>query len=221
MSNDAILNTKSELRVAFKTLTQAQGFREEIAHRRLLNSATPDILQLDEKRGHLLFVYGSLKSPFPRHYLLKSAKAKFVAVGMTFMDYSLFYQPNRQDERFPVLLPPINGSPSGHVVGQLWMVYPQTIMDLDRMERNGVLYQRLRMQCQVISKPMDKGFQLFANVWPWAYMGMPSAWRPLIHLKDMEAIPRTRFFDETDREIYINWSMKHSQIPDSLIEPMR
>lgn len=209
--NDIILE-KSKLRGTFKVLAQAEGFKDEVLARTLENQSTPDILELDTKRGHLLFVYGSLKASFPRHYLLKSTGARFVAVGMTVMPYSLFYQPYRDDDRFPVMLGSIDSSPAGHVVGQLWIVHPRTIMDLDQMERNGKLFKRLRMQVQVISKPQDKGFQTFALVWPWAYMGIASTWRPLINDKNMEAIPRTKLFDESDKEVYINWAPKHANM---------
>jgi gamma-glutamylcyclotransferase (GGCT)/AIG2-like uncharacterized protein YtfP len=212
MQQSCILNTRSVLRNSTKVAAQFPGMREEILARQLETAHTPDVQELEEKRGHLIFTYGTLKSGMPRNYLLTSTKSRFIAVGITNLAYSLFYQHKRYDERFPVLLPGIKGSPVGPVVGELWMVYPKTVMGIDRMERNGTLYKRLKMQIQVVSKPKHSDFQLYAMTWAWGWTGIRSAWEPLIELQEMQAIRPGQLFDASDHHRYIQFTKEHTSI---------
>jgi gamma-glutamylcyclotransferase (GGCT)/AIG2-like uncharacterized protein YtfP len=212
LQQSCILNTRSALRSSAKVAAQFPGMREEILSRQLETAHTPDVQELEERRGHLIFTYGTLKSGMNRNYLLTSSKSRFIAVGITNLAYSLFYQPERYDERFPILLPQMRGSPVGPVVGELWMVYPRTVMGIDRMERNETLYRRLKMQIQVVSKPKHSDFQLYAMTWAWGWIGIKSAWEPLLDLGDLEAIKPGQLFDASDHHRYIQFTKHHADI---------
>lgn len=202
--------TSGIARTSWPTLVQGPRFQDEFFVRKMNNRYTPDIVNLEKKNGHLLFVYGSLKSNFPRHDLLKGSR--FVACALTNNPYALFYDPTRKDDRFPVLLSGRKIHPEGHVVGQVWMVRPETIMMLDRVERQGDLFQRLEMSIQLVTRPPGKEFQQYASLYAWGYMGRASEWWPLIDLKQYVSIPRSKLYSQSDEEKFINWTHRHTDV---------
>lgn len=214
INRDILFKGLNDARKSWPVLMQSQGFRDRFEEARSNNRFTPDLLELYQRKGHLLFVYGSLKSPFPRNYILKSQKAEFVAVGLSYNRYCMYYQPKRTDERFPILLPPdpLHSDPNaGEVVGQVWIVYPETIAELDRMEKNGSLYHRFHMSVQFISKPMRNEFQQYTVEKCWAYLGA-SIWKDLIPSQELVPVSKSKLFSNTDRERFLNWSPKLAQL---------
>jgi gamma-glutamylcyclotransferase (GGCT)/AIG2-like uncharacterized protein YtfP len=201
-----IINSKSVMRNSWPCLLTTADWKEKFKELRERRSYTPDIPELEQRCAHLIFVYGSLKDPgFSRSGFLPGEGAKFIAAGTTKLNYSLWYQHRRKDA-FPVLLPVKSGHPYGNVVGQVWMVYPHTIIKLDELERNTVLYNRLKINVQLITKPRDTQFQQYSSVYAYAYMGQNSLWGRMIDTLDLKPIGRTRIYDESVQNRYINWT---------------
>lgn len=201
----------SKTRSSWPVLMASEKFAEDLEKRREKTKHTPDLLKLQLRRGHLIFVYNNLKAGFPNHHILDRAGAKFVAMGVTHHLYTLFYQPDRKDERFPILLmPKYAPEHQGHVVGQVWMVYPETIIELDRLQWNRDLFIRSDMNIQLVSKPKNKSFQQYATIFCQTYFGAPDQWEGLVKTKDLTPIPRTKLFNEGDTERFLNWNTKHA-----------
>lgn len=99
---------------------------------------TPDYLDLKEKANHPVFVYGTLKKGFGLHRYLEGypylGRARPVTPSFEMYDTG----------GFPVIKK-INSPRKGevaHVSGEVYVVPPKIILELDRVENNGGMYLR-------------------------------------------------------------------------------
>jgi gamma-glutamylcyclotransferase (GGCT)/AIG2-like uncharacterized protein YtfP len=185
MSNNKCILNESKLLTHEGVLRQLPQFRKQLSDRINRNIYTPDLPYLNSRNGHLLFVYGTLKEGFSRNWMLKSYKSRFICSAISWQMYSLFYAPKLG---FPVMMPTVNGAPIGNVVGQLFIVPPKVISVLDECEKNGDMYNRYRINLQLITKPSDKQFQQYATCYAWAYIGNSKEWVPHVQQRRMVAM---------------------------------
>ena len=80
---------------------------------------------------HRVFVYGTLKSGFPNHYLLEGCE--FVGAAATVPTYKMI------ENGFPVIMPDPEGTP---LAGEIYTVDVDTLARLDEQEREGTSYDR-------------------------------------------------------------------------------
>ena len=80
---------------------------------------------------HSVFVYGTLKSGFSNHYLLKGCK--FFGAAVTVPTYKMI------ENGFPVIMPDPEGKP---LAGEIYTVDDETLARLDQLEREGSSYDR-------------------------------------------------------------------------------
>jgi gamma-glutamylcyclotransferase (GGCT)/AIG2-like uncharacterized protein YtfP len=217
MAEKCSILSSANMRYSWPTLMAVDEFRGKFHDMRDKNSCTPDILELQNRNGHLLFVYGTLKAGFSRESVLYSDEARFIATGVTNHVYSLYYQPNRKDP-FPVLLPAKIGQPAGNIVGQLYIVSPKKLIEIDAHEANTRLYHRLKMNIQIVTKPIDKNYQIYSTLYAWAYMGIPGLWKPMIETHDIQAIKPSGLYGDSERQSFIsfNKSMENPKYHKSL-----
>jgi gamma-glutamylcyclotransferase (GGCT)/AIG2-like uncharacterized protein YtfP len=185
MSKDKCILNESRLLQHEGVIRNLPDFRKQVHDRINRNIYTPDLPYLNSRNGHLLFVYGTLKTGFSRHWMLKSYKSHFICSAISWQMYSLFYAPKLG---FPVMMPSAGGSPIGNVVGQLFIVPPKVISVLDECEKNGDMYNRYKINLQLITKPTDNQFQQYATCYAWCYIGNPKEWRPHVEQRRMVAM---------------------------------
>jgi gamma-glutamylaminecyclotransferase len=80
---------------------------------------------------HRVFVYGTLKSGFRNHYLLKGCE--FVGSAATVPIYRMI------ENGFPVIIPDPEGKP---LAGEIYTVDDEALARLDQLEREGSSYDR-------------------------------------------------------------------------------
>src|SRR3954467_14578840 len=80
---------------------------------------------------HRVFVYGTLKSGFSNHYLLKGCECFGGAASVP--TYKMI------ENGFPVILPDPQGKP---LAGEIYTVDDETLARLDQLEREGSSYDR-------------------------------------------------------------------------------
>jgi gamma-glutamylcyclotransferase (GGCT)/AIG2-like uncharacterized protein YtfP len=80
---------------------------------------------------HRVFVYGTLKSGFWNHYLLKGCE--FFGDAATVPTYKMI------ENGFPVIMPDPEGKP---LAGEIYTVDDATLARLDQLEREGSSYDR-------------------------------------------------------------------------------
>jgi gamma-glutamylcyclotransferase (GGCT)/AIG2-like uncharacterized protein YtfP len=81
------------------------------------------------------FVYGTLKKGFPNHFLLQQAKATLVADHVVVSGYRL-----DNAGAFPVARPEAGSS----IVGEIYEVSDQCVRELDHLESEGHMYNRVK-----------------------------------------------------------------------------
>lgn len=92
--------------------------------------SAPDGLQpIDESRQHRLFVFGTLRSPVVRWIVMGRTGEPEPAILAGYQKEALDITP----------------APGGEVHGYVLMVSPQELARLDRYERLGIRYERIKM----------------------------------------------------------------------------
>lgn len=109
------------------------------------------------ERGHLLFVYGSLKRGQSNHRLL--ASAEFVAEALTVEPAFRLVDLGP----YPALVRSAEAPLS--IVGELFRIDEATLVAVDRLESNGSLYQRELLEVAELEEPARRH-----QAWTYLYL---------------------------------------------------
>jgi gamma-glutamylcyclotransferase (GGCT)/AIG2-like uncharacterized protein YtfP len=82
-----------------------------------------------------VFVYGTLMSENGNNRILQEGKAQFIAEATTVPNYRMWCG------GFPMIMRS-DGKHSGSISGEVWLVNPETLVALDRLEGEGRMYER-------------------------------------------------------------------------------
>jgi gamma-glutamylcyclotransferase (GGCT)/AIG2-like uncharacterized protein YtfP len=131
---------------------------------------------------HRVFVYGTLRRGFSNHALL--ARSKFAGEAATLRTYWMI-----TTGPFPVLLddvPADFGVAPLAVAGEIYHVDDATLAQLDRLEREGIAYDRK------VTEVFEAGHKVEAHI----YVGVADYWHP-------RGLPAWTVQNERDE---LNWS---------------
>jgi gamma-glutamylcyclotransferase (GGCT)/AIG2-like uncharacterized protein YtfP len=107
---------------------------------------TSDIPYLNQFENHYVFVYGTLKRGMRRSEILtKNQQCKFCGVAVTEfneLDLLLFVDESSAEGHFPVLFDHVSKSRNAKVKGELWLVPTEVLLQLDKIEGNGYMFER-------------------------------------------------------------------------------
>lgn len=137
---------------------------------------TTDIPWLNNFEDHHVFVYGSFKRGCARHIVLSSnTKNRYFGPAVTAtQDYDMLVA---NPAGFPIVFNNCTEKGRLHKVkGELWMVPTETILRMDNIEANGLVY----------SRELTSIFVGKQTVYAWMYIGNPGFWRN----KDMVNSPK-------------------------------
>lgn len=124
--------------------------------------------------NNIIFVYGTLMAGYSNHSVISRESHQFLGVGKTVNSYHMRYY----GSAFPIVFE--EGSPVAPVQGEIYRVLDETVKMLDRLESNGVMYQRKYTD---ISHPTRGYYQCEM------YFGIPQHWKGTVeHLKVPELI---------------------------------
>lgn len=171
---------------------------------------TPDFLQRKLEGYIPVFVYGSLREGFHNHGLLKGLP--FLGKGHTTIEkYEM-----QDTGSFPVVYErsiKVKGKKHnpvvGKVMGEIYVVDPKTLLQLDRLESNGNMYER-SLQWIFMSDqrfPEKKQSSLSPSLKCWMYLGKESFWRGVSGTQSCKSKSRNgvKFYDWAD--VYeTNWT---------------
>ena len=132
---------------------------------------TPDMGVLRDTEDNLVFVYGSLMSGLHNNYILR--KSKFLGRARTTFDkYEMYTAGN-----FPVLRE-VKDDEGNYVYGEAYAVDADTMMNLDWLESNGVMYSRKKIRVSMREQVIQHGN---TRVYPfeecWCYFGNEDYWK--------------------------------------------
>lgn len=136
------------------------------------NEYTPDLPELQQKNGHLVFVYGTLKKSKCRGHML--AEADYLGLASTLSTHYLMYNVQGR-QQFPVVLSRPGNPKAAPIGGELYEVTAEDMVYLDRIEQNGELYQRRMVPVNFV----DSEGQM-RQTWAWCYIGVDSFWGPIV-----------------------------------------
>jgi gamma-glutamylcyclotransferase (GGCT)/AIG2-like uncharacterized protein YtfP len=152
------------------------------------NYYTDDLAALYAKRWHPLFVYGTLKQGFSRNSLLNNSV--YVGPGYTRGTGWAMYS-TIQKHPYPIVLPvtktlaPMGEElpTAGGVHGEVYLVSPKTMVNLDFIESNGIQYQRIQ---RLVDLPNVTTGQPNAVLLAFMYIGVMANWRPYLEHGDIQ-----------------------------------
>lgn len=143
------------------------------------NDNTPDWRDRKIEDWIPIFVYGTLKAGGRLHRVLENAF--WLGDGITAgHDFNMY-----DTGGFPVVRP-VHASHEmgGKIFGELYMVDPVTLLELDRIEGNGEMYERRQIWIWAQDQAVDRvnqetGATMKARpgVYAWAYIGCNDFWR--------------------------------------------
>ena len=120
------------------------------------NYYTPDIPFLESFNWHYVFVYGTLRSSFCRESMLKDNP--FVGFGFTHKpEYCMYTTQYGSRPNYPAVFEAddLRGEVGAKVFGQIYLADAKKIMELDRMESQGVLYFRRPIPIDITGGPQS------------------------------------------------------------------
>jgi gamma-glutamylcyclotransferase (GGCT)/AIG2-like uncharacterized protein YtfP len=139
---------------------------------------THDTTALFRHRWHAVFVYGTLRKGFYRHRYM--AKAHYLGTAWSRnTGYTMYIK--RGVSPYPVIFPCIN-EPPGSIMGEVYLVPPKTILDLDFIEQNGVQYFRTYKTYDIHSRNEQPGSRTIAA---WTYISSRDKWSDQLANKQM------------------------------------
>lgn len=157
---------------------------------------TPDSAKIFRKPWHPIFVYGTLRSGFFRNKLLHGLPR--VGTGFTRGKIWTMYrtQPNKAGS-YPVALPTINKDEQGALYGEIYLVPPKLLRELDFIESNGIQYSR-------VSRAIDIVGQITPAVMNcWMYVGNHAAWEDEVKKRTLLPIHRMTRANEPRFHYYV------------------
>lgn len=161
-------------------------------------SISPDYLKLKLEDFQFVFVYGTLKSGGRFSHVLEDSH--FLGDALT---QSSTYTVFESDWEFPVLFGAKDGkmSPETYkVYGEAYAVSPRTMLDLDRIENNGVMYKREERFISLLDQelPLRNSTGKRPYVKAWVYSGIPAYWDQKI----LKKIPLTKITGDKQEYVY-------------------
>lgn len=132
---------------------------------------TSDIVTLEKKDSHFIFVYGTLKSGYDRGILLTEQDgAKYQGYASTKSDD---YEMCNTPDGFPVVLKKPEGETiPGRIKGELWLVPTSVLFLLDVIEQNDFVYKRQKVEV-VVRRGPGQNLEVLDV---WMYCGKNTYW---------------------------------------------
>lgn len=141
-----------------------------------------DLTELNYKFSYIpIFVYGMEKFNFSSHNMLDDHPV----LGYGYTASNLYRMYKKMKEHYPVILSGADEPTLGKIQGEVYLVPPKTLFDLDAMYENNVAFKRIRSMIYYCSfEEKDKKDKKSRVSVCWMYVGKRDFWLP--KLQDME-----------------------------------
>lgn len=139
---------------------------------------TQDTPTLYRRAWHPIFVYGTLREGFSRGIYLEDCPK--VGTGFTrgsqFRMYNLLasHRAGSKAPNYPVILPEVTPEHAGKIYGEVYLVSPDTLKNLDFIESNGIQYKRSFRVIELNTRQNNGEVPTLLTCW--VYAGSPAAW---------------------------------------------
>lgn len=155
---------------------QSNGILEDLGRR--YNKNSPDFLERKLEGQIPVFVYGTLRQGFSNHGLLKGMP--YLGVGVSAIEKFEMREPHHGG--FPLLFENGQRTNSGNVMsgkvhGEVYVVDPLTLLELDRLEGNGFMYQRSKQWITLKDQQVASKNNFKPCIQAWMYVACKPFWR--------------------------------------------
>lgn len=173
------------------------------------NGYTKDYLWLESKEWHLFFVCDDLMRRHSRHEKFMKEDTEYKAGAFTESDEFSMWKKKVGTESFPIPLigyrwsaptmveqkdetrtkisiMELNATRTGRIKGELYLVRPSVLVNLDKYRENGVQFTRKRTKILVPYRPQEGSTtvndeEFIHQVKAWMYIGELDYWQDLLH----------------------------------------
>lgn len=157
---------------------------------------TPDSAKLFRKPWHPVFVYGTLRDGFYRNKLLHGLPK--VGTGFTRGKiWKMYRTPPNKAGSYPVALPTLNTEEQGALYGEIYLVPPKLLRELDFIESNGIQYSRISRAIDVIGHTPPIVLAC------WMYVGNLPAWEDDVEKGNLLSVSRMTRINEPKFNYYV------------------
>lgn len=149
------------------------------------NKFSPDIPALEQFDDHLLFVCNEWQKRHPKHELIQP-NAAFLAIALTVSDKFTMWKKKLGKESFAIPLEEKSRrdglAKRAKIRGEVYLVPTSTILRLDRETKNGVQFQRKKIEVamayrELMKDERDSWFvERIATANCWFYQGVKPYW---------------------------------------------
>lgn len=169
------------------------------------NETTPDWLDIKLLDNIPVFVYGTLMTGESRSGFLKDS----IFLGEAYTA-TQGYVMEKAPQGFPVVFSVgVENPKSARIYGEVYLVKPGVILNLDMIEANGFLYQRRKKFVYLLEQEIKPGIKLKPSLKCWLYHGLSEAW------EDQPSYPM-KTSKVNDKEAYMWSSSFEDEIPNFL-----
>lgn len=161
------------------------------------NETTPDYLERKLEGQIPVFVYGSLREGFHNHGVIQGSP--YIGEAVTSIEKYEMREPSHGG--FPLVFlrgirdPKTNAS-SGKVRGEVYVVDPRTLLELDRLENNGKMYTRSLQYVYLKDQNLGGKGKPIKKVW--MYLSNEDFWGTHHHGVSSTLHKGNRFYDWAD-----------------------
>jgi gamma-glutamylcyclotransferase (GGCT)/AIG2-like uncharacterized protein YtfP len=134
---------------------------------------TPDMTDLWQKDTHLVCVYGTLKAGFHLHDSLGQS-VRLATVKTVSSDYTML-ETLDPEKRFPIAFDcgGVHKYEKAQIFGELYLVPTSVLLNLDVVESNGHMFDRMLTEVEIIGQEKLKTDA-------WMYIGRKAFWQTYI-----------------------------------------
>lgn len=139
------------------------------------NRWTPDYLKLKLEKYIPVFVYGTLKAGMPRHGVLEET----VALGDGYTSTAGYQMVKSTRGDFPVVLGQNTVGVLGQrILGEVYLVSPKHMLNLDKIEDNNTMYKREARYVYLLDQTMKTANGVIRpSIKCWIYLGVHDFWK--------------------------------------------
>jgi len=174
----------------------------ETLEKRLLQRETPDFLERKLEGLIPVFVYGSLREGFHNHDVVKGNF--FLGSAVTSIEKYEMREPNHGG--FPLVFERSSDAScttKGKINGEVYVVDPITLLNLDQLEGNGRMYTRKQQWVYLKDQQLGNKTSIRPSIFVWMYMAQPKYWEHKGHYQCANKVTEgKRVYDWADCATY-------------------
>lgn len=161
-------------------------------------SGSPDMAQLNKHEAHMLFVYNAFQRGFHGHSIFQRYQTERISGGYTSLkNFKMYQYENLSKKQNCIAFYEATSKDAGHLYGELWLVEPSLISQLDYQLGNRDTVKRFKTLIN-FHNPNNSAQAL--SVSAFIYLGKKDSWDE--KADKMRLCDRKYFHNKPDMKFY-------------------